>query len=127
MTPWSADRPVKHDRMKIGSTHHPRLASPPTDFSSLCKQKPGLLCPLVLPIIYLDATYDIFLMQQSRHKHVAMFGLKRRRLTVEGRVAGWGRWGGGGVGPFINGSNTKFHTAMEKNDDGSGAQIERKA
>jgi hypothetical protein len=53
----------------------------------------------VLPIIYFEATYDIFPMQQSRHKHVAMFRFKRRRLTVEGRVAA--------AGPIFNGSNTK--------------------
>ncbi len=53
----------------------------------------------MLPIIYFEATYDIFPMQQSRHKHVAMFRFKRRRLTVEGRVAGGGGggWRGGAV------------------------------
>jgi hypothetical protein len=45
---------------------------------------------------------------------------------LRGGWPGEGGGGGGGVGPFINGSNTKFHTAMEKNDDGLGAQIERK-
>ncbi len=34
-------------------------------------------------------------------------------------MAGWGR--------FSTALIQKFHTAMEKNDDGSGAQIERKA